>query len=387
MSAVPLSTGLTPLRRFLTGWRAELLRLVPQGLRHWYTHAEPVAVVLLEPAQATLWRLDAEGLTPRGQFDLGEGLDETRRSDFLRRLKTAVPGPALRYLAVPQALCLSRHLTLPLAAEENLAEVLRFELDRITPFKPEQVYEGHRVTAREEAAGRLTLTVCVTPRETLDPLLRQALALGLELHGIAPLEDLARHGLDGPNLLPPSARAPRPRRRRRVNTAFALAAALLAAGALALPVWQKRATAIALLTPMDQAQRAADAAATRRAELEALTRRHNFATDQKWSHPSPLLIIDELSRLFGDEVWIQVLDLNAQELQLQGEAADPVKLLDLLGHTPFIDSVEFKAPVIQNPGTPVARFHLVARLKPLQPPGAEPPAAAAPAAPSAEARP
>lgn len=374
---LPLTAGLSPLRGFLAWWRAELARLVPQRLRHWYAHAEPLGVIQLDHATATLWRRDAAGLTQLHQLELAALPEDARRTAFQRHL-ASLPRQALRFLALPQALCLQRTLTLPLAAEENLTQVIRFELDRITPFKPDQVYDGYRITARDASAGQVQLAVCVAPRASLDPLLRQALALGLELHGIAPLEDLTRHGAESPNLLPPAARAPRPRRRRAINTAFALLALLLASAALALPLWQKRATAIALLAPMDQAQRAADAASTRRTALEALTRRHNFATEQKWSHPSPLLVIDELSRLLGDEVWIQVLDLNAQELQLQGEAADPVKLLDLLGHTPFVDSVEFKAPVIQNPGTPVARFHLLARLKPLLPPGAAPAPAAAP---------
>jgi hypothetical protein len=40
-------------------------------------------------------------------------------------------------------------ITLPLAAEENLQQTLRFEIDRYTPFRADQVYFDYRIKARD----------------------------------------------------------------------------------------------------------------------------------------------------------------------------------------------------------------------------------------------
>ena len=43
-------------------------------------------------------------------------------------------------LCIPAERVLQRNLTLPAAAEENLRQVLAFEMDRQTPFKADQIY-------------------------------------------------------------------------------------------------------------------------------------------------------------------------------------------------------------------------------------------------------
>ncbi len=48
-------------------------------------------------------------------------------------------------LCLPKDKALTRALTLPLAAEENLREVLAFEMNRQTPFRADQVYYDYMV--------------------------------------------------------------------------------------------------------------------------------------------------------------------------------------------------------------------------------------------------
>src|SRR6185295_2369308 len=48
-------------------------------------------------------------------------------------------------------------VTLPAATEENLAQVLGFEMDRLTPFKSDEVYFDQRVVSRDAADGQITV--------------------------------------------------------------------------------------------------------------------------------------------------------------------------------------------------------------------------------------
>jgi len=53
-------------------------------------------------------------------------------------------------VALPPTQVLRKTILLPAAAEENLKQVLAYDLDRHTPFKPDEVYFDAAVVARDE---------------------------------------------------------------------------------------------------------------------------------------------------------------------------------------------------------------------------------------------
>ena len=66
---------------------------------------------------------------------------EAQVAEF-RRLQASIQNPALRAIfCIPESSTLTRNLSLPAAAEDNLRQVLGFEMDRQTPFKADQVHK------------------------------------------------------------------------------------------------------------------------------------------------------------------------------------------------------------------------------------------------------
>ena len=94
-----------------------------------------------------------------GQFALGaSGLAEFPRS----------PGkPAV--LRLGEADVLGKTLILPLAAERELDQALAFEMDRETPFKPEELYWNHRIEAADRQTGRIVGAPAVDPKGEARP--------------------------------------------------------------------------------------------------------------------------------------------------------------------------------------------------------------------------
>jgi general secretion pathway protein L len=66
---------------------------------------------------------------------------------------------------------LGKTLTLPLAAERELDQVLGFEMDRETPFKTEEIYWNHRIEGVDRQNGRLSVRRALLPKANLAPLL------------------------------------------------------------------------------------------------------------------------------------------------------------------------------------------------------------------------
>ncbi|WP_157199165.1 hypothetical protein [Methylomonas koyamae] len=100
---------------------------------------------------AAVWQLDANAADAyRNLKHLNPELD---KAECLLRLN---PGQALQ-----------KRLFLPAAAQENLQQVVGFELDRYTPFSADQVYYAAIVLGKTEF-GQIEVLLVLTPKPLLD---------------------------------------------------------------------------------------------------------------------------------------------------------------------------------------------------------------------------
>ena len=74
-------------------------------------------------------------------------------------------------VAVPPEKMLVKQIQLPLAAEENLRQVLGFEMQRQTPFRAEQVYFNYRIAARRAQTQQIVVQLSVVPRTVVEQVL------------------------------------------------------------------------------------------------------------------------------------------------------------------------------------------------------------------------
>jgi hypothetical protein len=110
----------------------------------------------------------------------------------LRRIKRHRPRVTLR---LGRELGLRKLLNLPLAAGNDLDQLLRFEMDRLSPFGADNVYFAYRVVRIDPKAGSILVEVQIVPRKKVDRALASAERLGLqarrvELDGAAADEKL-----------------------------------------------------------------------------------------------------------------------------------------------------------------------------------------------------
>lgn len=121
---------------FLTWWFGQLGDLVPEGWRRLGSSTGDALVVApagplaggVEAAQVSLRHSGRE--TPLGRFGLASG--------GLAELPQSAGKPVVLRLAETDVL--SKTLSLPLSAERDLDQVLAFEMDRETPFSPEEIF-------------------------------------------------------------------------------------------------------------------------------------------------------------------------------------------------------------------------------------------------------
>src|ERR1700722_298908 len=81
---------------------------------------------------------------------------------------------------------LVRRTTLPIAAAANLGRLLRYEMDRLTPFAASDVLFSHRILSRDIAGGTLLADVAVVPRVWVRDALERLAALSIRPDALEP---------------------------------------------------------------------------------------------------------------------------------------------------------------------------------------------------------
>ncbi|MGE4073762.1 MAG: PilN domain-containing protein [Lysobacterales bacterium] len=340
--------------QFLSWWRAELLSALPPAWREWLA-AEP-PVVTLAPA-ADGWQLRR---VRAGRVEVEETVSADRDAlvGGAERLRAGQEHAPRQVLMLPSAGTLRRRLTLPLAAEEHLASVLAFEMDRQTPFRADQIYFDHRIQKRDPTARTMLVELLAVPRAVLDELLQKVGNLPLDAADVA-VADLPA----GFNLLPPERRARRVDKRLRVNLILGAAAVAL----IWLVMWQSLALREQAIEHLNADKAQSSAAAMQSAELKRQLRDAiegaSFLADKKAGQAVTVDVLAEITRLVPDDTWLERLSFIGNQVQLQGQSARADKLIGILTDSRCLSKPQFQGIIQPDGATGKERFSLAADLK------------------------
>ncbi len=279
-------------------------------------------------------------------------------------------------LEVPSSKVLRRSVRLPIATEENLRQVLEFQMEQYTPFTAGQLYFSHSVLARDFDKGLIEVELVAVQRVVVDAAIQR-----LKDADYAPVAVHVADGRGGVlsyDLLPTQAGA-RPSVWRNGPVVWLLALVLiLAIAALALPLFIQREAAIQLIPLVERSKQAAEAVDGVRRELDARIARHNYLLEKRMATPTTIQALEELTRVLPDDTWVQTLDWKGKEIVIQGETASSVKLVGLFEQSSMFKDASFRSPLTKGQTPSVERFSLALQLRPPQPPASKASAGVAP---------
>ncbi|MFS8085858.1 MAG: hypothetical protein ACMG6H_09525, partial [Acidobacteriota bacterium] len=177
----PVAIG-EQFRRFWRWWGGQLRACVPTGIVHWLSRLRVAPMVLPEGNGLGVYRFDgavwqrvakAVGDTPEA---LAKALGaELRKAGIERFAVGLLPGQFL-----------AKTISLPLAAEENLRGALRYELDRHTPFKPDDVGFDCCVLERDPKTREIAVHLVIATKATISQAVATAAGTGLLVTAVRP---------------------------------------------------------------------------------------------------------------------------------------------------------------------------------------------------------
>jgi len=339
-------------------WSGEIMALVPARWRQaLVAGGGPLVLALGDGSAAELLHRSGARVETLARLDLAPAAASAARAAV-----ASVP-PRLRragaVVLLPSAAALRSAVNLPLAAEGNLAEVVGFELDRHTPFKRDEVYRSQAVLRRDVATKRLLVQLSVVPRPLVDEALAAARRLGLAADTV----EIAGAPEIG-NLLPPQRRRLAARLPSLAQGGLAAVAVVLAAVALLLPLYQAHRRADALAASLAQVRQAAEESLRLQKEIDAEVQEGGFLDTRKRQTPAASEILSVVTHLLPDDTWLSELELTGGELRLTGYAASASTVLGLVDQSGRFTNAAFRSPVTQDQRVQREEFNIAARLPP-----------------------
>jgi general secretion pathway protein L len=259
-----------------------------------------------------------------------------------------------------------KELALPAAVKENLHQVVAYELDRYTPFKPEQVYFAVKLLEGEGEPGLIKAMLVITPRETLD-----ALCEDLKAMGISPLfvdyeatpNDLEQR-YDCYNLLPEALQEKKANAPQLIYTALIATILLLLGVVLALPLWFENKTITVLQKKIDVIEKNAKDVKVLQLEIDAMVNETKLLIAEKSAVPAVLDMLNTLSMLIKDDTWLAYAQYSDGHLQIQGESPSASALIGVLEDSDVFVNARFVSPVTQDKVSKTERFQITVDVSP-----------------------
>jgi general secretion pathway protein L len=340
------------LHSFWRWWSGELVELLPENLQKAIAQRQQKLYVEVDNDKLllSLGNHAAQREVLRLAPDAANAEDE----DIPREVQQTI-------LLLPDDKVLAKRISLPAAAEENLREVLGFEMDLHTPFEASEVYYDFTVVGRDSNRQRVTVDLVYAPRDAVDALLDGASNLGMKTD-VVTCRRRDNSNLQPVNLLPQEKRRAKRLDVKNLNLALTALLAILFVTAITIPIVQKNSAIEALEAQVQAAAGEARQGAELRQDLEKMAAASQFLVGKKASDVMIVEIIDEISRILPDHTWIARLDLKGSELQLQGQSSAASSLIRIIESSPWFENVRFASPVVQIAGTDNDRVHIVATV-------------------------
>lgn len=353
----------SPLPGFVSWWGGELASLVPDNIRSRMVPPRPGLWLVAgeEGAGLDIWRGgDEPERVDRFGADEDAHLLRDRWAEHLASFKDGQP--EIR-LCLPLDSVLACPVDLPLAVESNLGAAIGFQLDQLTPFKASQVLYDHRVSERDAHQGRIEVDLRLIPINRVEAVRDRLAQIGIRPHVIDTLVmSDETPACEGFNLLPEAERPPYVYARARLNWMLAGVAVLLLAVVMGQSLYLRGHKVDRLETEVAGLRHEAETVMDYQRQLEDALVAANFLAERRRRQPVIIQVLDEVSRVLPDDIWLQQVHVRDNELMIMGFADGSQRLIEILNDSALLDDSEFRGSITVDPASGQERFNARATI-------------------------
>jgi general secretion pathway protein L len=340
----------------LLWWREGLAAWLPDSFQQ-KTQQKPVIQCAITDDKLVLNLLDKAGQ----EHDtltitlLQKGSEKSPISSWLKRYPHHET-----VLCVAADNCLIKQISMPEKARDNLDEMIKFEVERQTPFAYDAVYVGYRIN-KDKGSNQQTLsvTLVVVPLQYVATLVAQ---LSKDMLVIS---SLFINDTDSSTVtIPLAASAAAQPIATRLNYSLATLALILLLLVLYQPVLHYDDKFEAIQLPLAVAKKQAKTVGNLKQANTVLIERGQFVETKLKHYRSRLVILRELAAILPAHTWLEQSEIRDNVLTIRGESDSAADLVTLLTNSGYFSNVRFNSSTTRNNRSGKDRFTIGAKISP-----------------------
>lgn len=340
-------------------WRGEMAFAVPRILRRQFGFGQAPVRLLVDGERVAVSGDDGS----EAETIVADADGRLRTDRSARRVKAALRAADRQAeILLSEDRMLTTTLTVSSSDLANIDRVIRSRMDRITPFKAEDVLFDYRIVSSDVERKTIRLDVFVATQREVNDAVDRARALGAKVTRVGCVASNA-----SVNLLP---KDQLPQGRNLLVTLNRLLATLLVVclvAVIAVELLAKRDRLAASDRRVAELRSEAMAAVEIEEKIEALRASVARRVNAGGGSGSALTVLSEVTGLLPDDTWLDELILEDGRLVIAGYSGSISGILESLQSSEMISGARLAAPVAPDPGGRGDRFRIEATL--IQPDG------------------
>lgn len=344
-----LARGIMRTRSAASGllrwWVAELQDMLPAWLRRRLRRQRPAVIFYPDDDAIEALLAADDALTVLGRWR-SDGTEREAAAQWATRQLRQVRRRGLTVGArIPAAAVLRRQVNLPEAVMEDVRGAVMYEIDRLTPYRADDVLFDVRVAGHDRAAAICAIEIIAVPRSSLAGVLDMTSRLGIAPDFVdAPVDP--RHPRVSGDIRGHSAAASTPHR-YTVARALLLLAFFLATATVVLPIMRYASDSERAAVAVEAGRAKAAYAARLRTELRDLRAAHAVLDNVRRGTPDLITILETLTTLLPDDTFLIEVELSNGRLQIGGYGRSATNVLTAIEASPLFENSTFRVPVTQ----------------------------------------
>jgi general secretion pathway protein L len=248
---------------------------------------------------------------------------------------------------MPPGKVLTRQIDLPILPMSDIKRMVALDLDRLTPFRADQVLFDTEVIARDEETGRQQMLLGVLPRSAAAAVMERAHANDIEPAAIG----ISRFGHPSSlDFLPPLREVEGGTAARQRATYWWAAAAVLMGFNLFMLSYRDASALDQLREAVESQQAPVSVAMRLRDKVEKEAARRTALLKQQRQN-SPLQVLDAVTQAIPNGAWVERFEWNGRTVHIRGFRKDTPDLLAKLEASPLLHNAR---SLTSDPHAPLA---------------------------------
>lgn len=338
------------LKAVLQRFKAGLHDILPAQLASAFVHPVPVVDAVVEQDNLRFvcgYPASELEIVSLQRKEMQLAADGALKADITRDVKAA---QLQLNLVMPEAQVMRKRVFLPKVARHNLRNVVGFQVSRLTPFSVDKVFfdvvEIPSLTPSTDIVEVELLAVLKTDAQPwVDEIERLT---GLVVARLKVVQAQSSIDLSGINLFPQQRTKNTWWLRLNRNSMLLAILVVLALSTAALPVLKLRTLVVERKHEIQEIDQRISGLQSKRAVLERDLTSLNHVLEQRTLAVQRSKILEELTRIVPDEIYINTLNVEKNNVVISGIGTGVVDLIELLNSSDLFEEAKFTSSITRS---------------------------------------